>query len=241
MSSAMPSTPIDPLSVDGLFERLRGRILDGDLVAGTVLSQVKLAEEFGVHRSALREALRMLQREGLIDAQYNRRVRVSPLSTPDLEHLYAERIVMESLGVRTTVSSMTDDDVATLRSLLTRMNGVASPATYGSWEELHRTFHLRLVAGAGDRLVTRIDHLGAYARRYRHALSSTGQALDGYAQGALEHTALVDACEARAGEQAGTLLARHLARTALTLLSVREPSHDPVVVREAVRMIEQSP
>jgi DNA-binding GntR family transcriptional regulator len=241
VSTGMPGVSIDPLSVDGLFEQLRARILDGELAEGTVLSQVKLAEQFGVHRSALREALRMLQREGLIDAQYNRRVRVSGLSTADLEQLYAERIVMESLGVRATVRSMTAEDDDVLRSLLDRMNALASSDTYLAWEDVHHAFHERLVAGAGARLVTRIDHLGAYARRYRQALSAmNGAASDGFAQGALEHTALVDACAARAGESAGALMARHLARTALTLLSVREPTHDPVLVREALRMIEQT-
>ena len=89
----------DLITVEDLFADLREQILSGALPEGAVLSQVKLAERFGVNRTPLREALRMLQREGLIDAQYNRRVRVSRLSTADLEDLYAERIVTEALGI----------------------------------------------------------------------------------------------------------------------------------------------
>jgi DNA-binding GntR family transcriptional regulator len=240
--SGVPDAVAEPdaATVDELFAHLREQILDGDLVEGAVLSQVQLARELGVNRTPLREALRMLQREGLVDAQYNRRVRVSRLSTADLEQLYAERIVTESLGIRLTVPTFATADIEQLRELLREMDGLATAASFADWEEVHRRFHARLVAGAGERLTTRIDHLGAYARRYRHALSTMGhQAVDGFAQGAVEHAAIVDACADRDVEQAGALMARHLARTALTLISVREPTHDPVTVREAVRMVAE--
>jgi DNA-binding GntR family transcriptional regulator len=65
--------------VESLYQELRRRILIGELRPGAVLSQVKLADAFGTGRTPLREALRMLQREGLIEAKYNRRVRVAAL------------------------------------------------------------------------------------------------------------------------------------------------------------------
>lgn len=101
-------------TVEDLYVALREEILGGRLAEGEPLSQVKLAEQWGVNRTPLREALRMLQREGLIDAQYNRRARVSRLSTPDLEELYAERIITETLGIRLTVRAMEDADIAHL-------------------------------------------------------------------------------------------------------------------------------
>ncbi len=229
------------VTVDDLFLRLREQVLSGELAEGSVLSQVKLAAQLGVNRTPLREALRMLQREGLVDARYNRRVTVSRLSTADLEELYAERIVTEALGIRLTVPNMTLTDITTLRELLTELDGLASAQSFVAWEDVHHRFHALLVARAGDRLRLRIDHLGAYARRYRHALSAMAeQAVDGFAQGSIEHAAIVDACVAGDGEEAGTLMARHLARTALTLVSVREPTHDPRVVREALRMVGES-
>lgn len=227
-----------PLTVEALFEELREQILSGALPAGAVLSQVKLAERFGVNRTPLREALRMLQREGLIDAQYNRRVQVSRLSTRDLEDLYAQRVVTEALAIRLTVPRLTAADLGELRELLAAMNRLASAESYAEWEIVHHRFHARLIAGAGEGLTRRAEQLTEHARRYRLALAELGpHAAAGFRQGAIEHGALVDACAAGEAERAGRVIARHLARTALTLLSVREPLHDPATVRDALRMV----
>jgi DNA-binding GntR family transcriptional regulator len=64
-------------NIAAIHDDLREAILRGDLKAGAVLSQVQLAEQFGVSRGPVREALRLLQREGLVDAELNRRVRVA--------------------------------------------------------------------------------------------------------------------------------------------------------------------
>lgn len=232
--------PLDSglLTVEGLFEELREEILSGALPEGAVLSQVKLAERFGVNRTPLREALRMLQREGLIDAQYNRRVQVSRLSTQDLEDLYAQRIVTEALGIRLTVPKLGGEELAELQELLAAMNRLARSESFAEWEEVHHRFHVRLIARAGAGLIQRAEQLTEHARRYRHALAGMERhAATGFQQGAIEHAALVDACETGDVELAGRVLAHHLARTALTLLSVRDPLHEPATVRGALRMV----
>lgn len=61
-----------------LHARLRKMILNGTIPPGSMLSQVKLAETLGVSRIPLREALRMLQEEGLVEAEHNQRARVPP-------------------------------------------------------------------------------------------------------------------------------------------------------------------
>jgi DNA-binding GntR family transcriptional regulator len=226
------------LTVEDLFADLREQILSGRLPEGAVLSQVKLAERFGVNRTPLREALRMLQREGLIDAQYNRRVQVTRLSTAELEDLYAQRIVLEALGIRLTVPTLRGDDIAGLRAFLAEMNRLATAECFSEWESIHQRFHARLVAGAGPGVIRQTEQLTAYARRYRLALAGMGEhAVAGFRRGAMEHAGLVDACEAGDVDQTGRLIAQHLARTALTLISVREPTHDPATVRGALRMV----
>src|SRR5260370_24706881 len=102
------------LSREVVHERLRNAILRGELDPTVPLSQVQLAARLGVSRTPLREALRMLQREGLIDSEPNRQVRVAQLSVADLEQLYASRVLLEALAVRLTVPAYTPDDLAEL-------------------------------------------------------------------------------------------------------------------------------
>jgi GntR family transcriptional regulator, rspAB operon transcriptional repressor len=60
-------------NTEDVYDRIRNAILDGELAPGAVMSQVALAEELGISRTPLREALRLLQGEGLVDAEPNRR------------------------------------------------------------------------------------------------------------------------------------------------------------------------
>src|SRR3954449_10655230 len=92
--------------------RLRAAILSGEIAEGAVTSQATLAERFGVGRTPLREALRMLQREGLIISEPNRRVRVAGLSADDVEELYIMRIALEAIAIRLTVPVLSATDIA---------------------------------------------------------------------------------------------------------------------------------
>jgi DNA-binding GntR family transcriptional regulator len=65
------------LGTEAVYQRVREAILNGEIAAGATMSQVALADELGISRTPLREALRMLQSEGLVDAERNRRVRVA--------------------------------------------------------------------------------------------------------------------------------------------------------------------
>src|SRR5579884_3696997 len=126
---------------EGVYARLREAILHGELPTGAELSQVKLAAELGVSRTPLREALRMLQAEGLIESERNRRVRVTSFAIDDLEQVYATRIVLESLGVRLTVPLLSEDQLAQLRGCLGEMAYFEDRRDVIGWEEPHRRFH----------------------------------------------------------------------------------------------------
>ena len=71
-------------NVEEVYRRVREAILEGEIAPGTVMSQVAMADDLGVSRTPLREALRMLQSEGLVEAERNRRVRVAAISPVDL-------------------------------------------------------------------------------------------------------------------------------------------------------------
>jgi DNA-binding GntR family transcriptional regulator len=216
---------------------LRRRILIGELRPGASLSQVKLADAFGIGRTPLREALRMLQREGLVDAEYNRRVRVAPMTTAELDEVYARRVVLEAMAIRASIPRFTAAELGELGALQTEMEGFL-PDPSGrmeEWEAPHRAFHRLLVRHAGTSIVRDITQLQDHAERYRALL---GKSLPGaFAPGAADHAKLVACCAERDAPAAGQTLARHLARAGLALVSQTDPAHDAVALREALRLV----
>src|SRR4051794_13170357 len=88
--------PRDGQVVAVVHDRLRAAILSGEIPAGQATSQNALARDFGAGRTPVREALRMLQREGLVLSEPNRRVRIADLSASDAEELYLMRIALEA-------------------------------------------------------------------------------------------------------------------------------------------------
>lgn len=216
-----------------VYTSLRESILNGTLPPGESLSQVQLASKLGVSRGPLREAVRMLQREGLVEAEVNRRGRVSSFSIDDLEQLYAMRIVHESLAIRINVPRFGQRDLDTLRTCLRRMETLAGH-DLRQWQAVDREFHFSLVAHAGDRLMRTIRELYDHADRYRGLyIKGVPRALSIAAD---EHKRIVEACEAGDAAYAAGQLARHLARTALTVLTHHAPEHDPTTVRAAIRL-----
>ena len=216
-----------------VYSSLRESILNGALPPGESLSQVQLASQLGVSRGPLREAVRMLQREGLVEAEVNRRGRVSSFSIDDLEQLYAMRIVHESLAIRINVPRFTKRDIDALRGCLRRMEALAGH-DLRQWQGVDREFHFTLLAHAGDRLMRTIRELYDHADRYRWLyIKGVPRALSIAAD---EHKAIFEASAGGDAALAAAHLARHLARTALTVLTHHAPEHDPTTVRAAIRL-----
>ena len=97
-----------------LHHRLRNLILEGVYPPGARLSERELAKTFGVSRTPLREVLRMLEREGLVEAGRYQRARVAPLDPVALDMLYAGRIQLETLGLALTIPCLQEEDFAEL-------------------------------------------------------------------------------------------------------------------------------
>ena len=131
-------------SVEVAHDRVRGAILRGELTPGEELSQVEIARRLGVSRTPLREALRMLQREGLIEAERHRRIRVAPFSLDELEQLYAMRVILEAFCIRETVPRLTATQLDELDELLVTMDELAARNDVEGWEAPHHRFHLAL-------------------------------------------------------------------------------------------------
>jgi DNA-binding GntR family transcriptional regulator len=133
----------DRQNVAVVYERLRTAILQGDIQPGKPTSQVILARELGVSRTPLREALRMLQGEGLVLSEPNRRVRIADFSISDVEELYAMRIPLEAVAIRATLPMLTATDFAELEGLMAQMDHYMRADDFDGMEAPHRAFHAR--------------------------------------------------------------------------------------------------
>ena len=213
--------------------RLRAAILSGEIPEGAVTSQATLAERFGVGRTPLREALRMLQREGLVISQPNHRVRIAELSSEDAEELYIMRIALEAVAIRVTVPVLTGADLAELDGLMAQMDHYMKLRDHVGHREPHRQFHYRLVYAAGPRVSEEIDELFDHAERYRRRFG----AADSWEARRAEHRAILDAVGEGDREAAADLLADHYLHTVRLVFSELDSGHDLARLRETVAIV----
>lgn len=216
-------------------EHLRTEILDGRLIPGQVINQARVAAEFGVSRGPVREAFRLLESDGLIDARVNHRARVRGLSVEDLEHLYTLRVLNESLALAVSVPRFSEDELDDLDRMAAALRSTDTASfDFDSWEELHQRFHTLLLAHSGAGMRGSAADWAARTQRYRRVYAADGHALP---QGAAEHAEMARLCRERDTRGASVLLAEHLARAALSLVAQIAPVHDPALLRTAIRQV----
>lgn len=216
---------------------LRSMILRGELPAGSVLPQAKVARILGVSRTPLREAFRLLQEEGLIDVRPDQRARVRGLDPEDLDSIYGSRIMVESLAVTVTAVGLRGSDLRQMGREMRLMHDHADDDRPEQWWVAHREFHRIPVQGIGSHLLRLIDSLGHQSERYiRQAqLNVRGR----WVEADREHQEIHAALSTGDGDGAAELLAAHLARTALGVLAEAAPDYQPVATRTALRVVSR--
>jgi DNA-binding GntR family transcriptional regulator len=225
-------------AANAVHEHLRTLILGGAIPPGAVLNQVELAPQLGVSRTPLREAIRMLQEEGLVVAEPQRRARVTGFDPEHLEAVYAQRVLLEAVATRVTASTATDEEVARLDALLAEMDARVRAHDFSAWQEAHRTFHVALVRRAGDQLLRAMTSTMDRSEHYRLMHQASGSP---DRERAAEHAAIVAAHRERDADAAASELAAHLARTALSLIAQLAPAYDPVMIRTALQLFHATP
>lgn len=209
---------------------LRRLILESELPPGAEISQPELARRLSVSRTPLREALRLLEREGLVvNAGPHKMVKVSTLTMPDLDDLYSLRVTGESLAIWLTVPRLRAADFEILdRDLDQSFNA----ATHAERAAAHQAFHDGLRIGTGPRLRDQLQRLFEHAERYqRHFIEYNA---DRMASKHAEEQAILEACKERDRQAARELLTDHVADTAITLMTGE--GYAPVALPAAVAM-----
>ncbi|MFJ8748766.1 GntR family transcriptional regulator [Streptomyces sp. NPDC102441] len=238
--TAQPAAVVDeiahPDEVSRAHHELRRAIMHGELRAGDPLSQVALARKLGVSRGPLREALRILQREGFVQQESQHRARVTTFSDEDLDELYAMRIGLEALAIGIAVPRMSEEHLERIDRLLVEMEETARTGDVEQWECPHAKFHRALVHPSGPRMERELALLSDHATRYRLAFV-TWNPFEWQAGTSEQHRKIADAVKARDPDAAAQTLAAHLGRTALVVLSIASPTFEPVRVRRALSTV----
>jgi DNA-binding GntR family transcriptional regulator len=232
-------TPLDlsdrRLAASAAHDRIRGLILSGQLPAGTVISQVDLAADLGISRTPLREALRMLQEEGLVEAEPNRRSRVAAFSAAEMDAIYGIRLLLEALGMRLTLAALPPDAIEQAGLLLDELEELGGPAAGAAWHRVHHAFHETFVAGATDPLFDQIVSYAQRSERYMYQEAHAGLTLSRGRPA--EHRQILQLVQARDYDAAVITAARHLARTPMLILAELAADTEPANIRGALSMI----
>ncbi|MDT0183952.1 GntR family transcriptional regulator [Microbacterium sp. ARD31] len=241
MSADILPLPVfdDPRRVSlDLRDHVRRLIIDELLPAGTILKQAELARAFGVSRTPMREAFRMLLEEGLIDAETNQRARVRELDPGELDQLYGVRIALESLGARITAGRVTAREADEAREMLAAMKSAFAQGDKPAWVDAHRRFHRLCVARADEPLARVIRSYSERTERYvrLHQVLHPNS----YAGAQADHEGILDALLAGDRDLAGMRMAHHLATTSLTVLRDVSPDASGVTIAEALQMAARS-
>ena len=146
---ALESSPPTPQQLPRwIAERLRLAILEGRVKPGAWLRQEKLAQEYGVSQMPVREALKQLAAEGLVEHIPYRGVRVVIFTREDIQDLYACRAFLEGMAARWAARNVTAADLDELRTLQDRMRDCGGPSRLGEYRLLNRRFHSLVFAAS---------------------------------------------------------------------------------------------
>jgi len=187
---------------DAVYERLRDAILKGEIADGSRLSQVQLAEQYGVSRIPIREALRRLQAESFVVATPYHPFVVRKISPEQVLELIDVRIALEDL-VLARREPFTEAEIAELRRINQKMVSASGKA---AWFPLDREFH-RLLAGSSTLIAEMIEDVRDRVRKFSDSMIS---GKPGRKAATEEHAKIVDALEAGDIGLARRLLHEHV-------------------------------
>ena len=196
-------------------KKLRALIVRGDLLPGEPLLEVGLSEALGISRTPLREALKQLAAEGLVEIRLNRGAVVAPLRREELSELFEAVSGIERCAAELAAQRMTTSDVQRLEALQKRIERHRDRGELNAYFEINQQIHSTIVDFARNG-VLKASHEALLARAERarfFALSAQGR----WDESVREHRQILAALKARDAERAGRLLGQHVRRTGETV------------------------
>lgn len=194
---------------DWAYGRLRDAIHSGELISGEWLNVPGLAQELGVSRSPVREAVQRLVREGLAVEEPHRGAVVADIRWPQLRLIYEVREALEGMAARAAAERMSDEQLRELRAQLDRHWEVVQAGDPDRHIDLDQEFHAQIrQATENPWLIDYLDRLRSLVRLAMRSTIVTG----GPAEALKDHARIVEALESRDPQLAEDAARAHIAR-----------------------------
>ncbi|MGR3322632.1 MAG: GntR family transcriptional regulator [Pseudooceanicola sp.] len=216
-----------PLQGQSTYERLREEIRSGILRPGSRLTETEIAERLAISRTPVREAIRRLESEGLVDHQPRSGAVVRRLEYPEIMELYEMRTVLEATAARLAARAASPMEIEEL----TAINAEMATAAAGEAERLvvlNRLFHARLMDAARNRFLLR--SMASVESTMLILGPSSMEAPDRAREAVREHEAVLAAVSARDGDGAEAAMRAHMEHAQLARLKILR--QDPPAERD---------
>ncbi len=219
---------------DRVYEMLRREILNGGFAPGETLNILSISKQIGVSCAPVREALNLLNKDGLVDLMPYKKAKVAEGSQADYDTAYDMRILLEPYALEKSIDAIPEEELAAMRERLQAMR--AEPGTISDFFESDNAFHHMLYSHVDSKLlVSTLDSLRTYAVRYYtrrfyalvdrfRRLSGDPEASEGDTiRGEMEeHLAILDAVERRDCAEACRRLKEHISGNSEALAGAAE-------------------
>jgi GntR family transcriptional regulator, rspAB operon transcriptional repressor len=187
---------------------VRDGIVTGRFPVGAPIVDAEIAGELGISKTPAREALKLLEQEGLLERGPRRQLRVRGLTPEHRDEVLEVREALEQIAVRRACRTMTTDEIDLLRLSLLRQRRATQAGDDSAFIDLDEEFHLAMARASGAHIVARLlGQLGAFVRIMRLGVERTDAQRLRVVE---EHEAIVDALEARDEDAAAAALVAHL-------------------------------
>lgn len=208
MKSALPQ--IKNLSIrEQSLDTLREAILSGELKPGQALTETDLARQLGVSRAPIREALRILNSEGLVETIPYHGTTVSRLTRTDIEEIYSLRILLETYAMEQVIHKREAADRQRLRDIVEHMVSAGDAGDLIAVNALDRDFHDALIEMSGHRLLHAMWLM--VSMKVRQIMALVNRRNTDLTQIARMHLPLLEAMDAGDLARAKTILGLHIA------------------------------
>lgn len=206
---------------DQLVEQLRTLVTEGAVAPGEKLNELALAAAFGVSRTPLREALKVLASEGLVTLNQNRGARVARVSAKDLREVFPVLMALEGLAGRMACTQMPDAAIADVARLQRQMEDEYARGDLSAYFRFNQMIHEAILEGSANEIL--ISTHRALSGRVRRARFMANMSAARWARAIAEHQDILAALSARDGPRLSALLESHLGNKLQSLLQDLPP------------------